>query len=669
MERSGGMKRALCVGLFLGLLGALGWVAGPEIRHIGAAGLTQARCFFETGAEPNSALYEAPSVEGKEPVEIIGHGRRIRKTYLLRLGLAFLAGIALGCLFYAFVAAVAAKGKKREAEAPRATLDWPGPIKARRAVVHGQQAQKEPERTPSRSQPAQTRRPVVPLPPVGDGSERRIRQLTCFYGLSRLIEPVDVSLDQVFEGAVELIGSVYYQPENIGVRATFKGIQYKTDNFQKSEISQYAQINVRGEKAGEIEVYYLADKDENTPSAFVEEDRDLLNAVAERLGSVAERKQAAERLELFRSLIDRSNDCIFVVDAKWGRLLDVNERACESLGYTRKELLSMTVRDIDLDVPDDAAWQKRVAELRQKGDIVVEGRHQRSNSAVFPTETSLKLVTYEKEDYVIAITRDITERKLAQQKQSELIRELSETNQKVERINQELKDFAYVVSHDLKAPLRGIKTLADWISSDYADKLDETGKDQIGLLVARVDRMHNLIEGVLQYSRVGRVREKMVHVNLNELIPEIIDMVAPPENIKITVEDELPALECERTSIIQVFENLLSNAVKYMDKPKGLISICCSDEGDFWKFSVCDNGPGIEDKHFERIFRIFQTLVPRDEFESTGVGLTVVKKMIELYGGKIWVESKVGQGSAFFFTYPKSIKENSNAELEANIAC
>jgi signal transduction histidine kinase len=329
----------------------------------------------------------------------------------------------------------------------------------------------------------------------------------------------------------------------------------------------------------------------------------------------------------------------------------------------------MTVKDICLDVPDDAAWQRRVTALRQKGDIVVEGRHKRSNSTEFSTETSLKLVTYEREDYVIAITRDITERKRAEQKQAELILELSDTNAKVERINQELKDFAYIVSHDLKAPLRGIKTLADWISRDYFDKFDDAGKEQIGLLAARVERMHNLIEGILRYSRVGRVREKMVRLDLNDLLAEIVDMVAPPANIQVVVENEFPAVECERTSIIQVFENLLSNAVKYMDKPEGLITVRCEDDGEFWRFSVSDNGPGIAERHFEKIFRIFQTLTPRDEFESTGIGLTVIKKIVELYGGRIWVESEVGQGSTFFFTFPKSRKEHSNAELEANIAC
>jgi len=499
--------------------------------------------------------------------------------------------------------------------------------------------------------------------------QQRIKQLNCFYGLSRLIEPPGISLEQIFEDAVYLVRDAYQYPDVTCVRITFDGIHYKTDNFEKSELSEYAEIKVRGDKAGDVEVYYLGERAETGQHAFLKEERDLLDAVAERLGSVAERKQAEDKLQLFRSLIDRSNDCIFAIEPRWGRLLDVNDRACDRLGYTREELLDMTVKDIEVSIPDDSAWQEQTEELKLKGDIVIQGRHRRRDATTFFVETSLKFVSQKKEDYIIAVARDTTERRQAEEKQTKLIGELKSTNQKVESINQELKDFAYIISHDLKAPLRGIKTLADWLSTDYADKLDEDGKGQMDLLLARVERMHNLIDGVLQYSRVGRVQDNKVQVDLNELIPDIIDMVAPPESIAVTVENHLPVVECVKTCIIQVFENLLSNAVKYMDKPDGRIRIGCIEENSFWKFSVADNGPGIEEKHFARIFRIFQTLSPRDEFESTGIGLTMIKKIVELYNGKIWVESKLGEGSTFFFTLPKSREEVTDAKLEANIAC
>jgi light-regulated signal transduction histidine kinase (bacteriophytochrome) len=180
--------------------------------------------------------------------------------------------------------------------------------------------------------------------------------------------------------------------------------------------------------------------------------------------------------------------------------------------------------------------------------------------------------------------------------------------------------------------------------------------------------MYTLIDAVLQYSKAGRTEEKIVQVNLNDFIPEIIDMLVPPENISITIENTMPVIECAETHVMQVFQNLLSNAIKYMDKPKGQIKIGCAEEDCFWKFSVTDNGPGIEEKHFENIFKMFQALSVSEEFEGTGVGLTIAKKIVELYGGKIWVESIIGKGSTFFFTLPKQETGAINAKLEANIA-
>jgi signal transduction histidine kinase len=239
---------------------------------------------------------------------------------------------------------------------------------------------------------------------------------------------------------------------------------------------------------------------------------------------------------------------------------------------------------------------------------------------------------------------------------------------KVDNINKELKDFASIVSHDLKAPLRGIKSLATWILDDCSDKIGEQGKEQMNLLLGRVERMYNLIDGVLQYSRAGRTEEKIVQVNLNDFIPEAIDMLVPPQNISITIENTLPVIECAETHVMQLFQNLLSNAIKYVDKPQGLIKIDCIEQDGSWKFSIADNGPGIEEKHFDKIFKMFQALSVSEDFEGTGVGLTIAKKIVELYGGNIWVESEIGKGSTFFFTLPKQETGVIDAKLEANIA-
>ena len=246
----------------------------------------------------------------------------------------------------------------------------------------------------------------------------------------------------------------------------------------------------------------------------------------------------------------------------------------------------------------------------------------------------------------LLIRREMTERKHAQEDLARMVDELSAAND-------ELKNFAYVVSHDLKAPLRAIGTLANWLSTDYADKFDDEGREHMRLLVGRVSRMDKLIDGILQYSRIGRVNEALAPVDMDELAHEVLDSLAPPAGIRVTIEGNLPEVMGGHTRFQQLLQNLLSNAIKHMGKEHGEIRVSCMPEGEFWRFAVSDNGPGIEARHFERIFQLFQTLTPRDKVESTGVGLSLVKKIVEMYGGKVWVESRVGEGSTFFFTLPR----------------
>ncbi len=224
---------------------------------------------------------------------------------------------------------------------------------------------------------------------------------------------------------------------------------------------------------------------------------------------------------------------------------------------------------------------------------------------------------------------------------------------KVAERTKDLEGFAYIASHDLKAPLRGINQLAEWISEDYTKVLDKKGKESLRMIRNRTKRMNNMIEGILEYSRVGRTEEKAEKIDLNKLLKDVIDLLSPPDNIKIKVENKLPKYKADRTRLSQVFQNLLSNAIKYIDKPKGIIKVGCTEEKSEWKFSVSDNGPGIEEKYFEKIFDIFQTLESRESDKSTGIGLTIVKKIIDLYKGRIWLESEINKGTTFYFTLPK----------------
>jgi signal transduction histidine kinase len=218
--------------------------------------------------------------------------------------------------------------------------------------------------------------------------------------------------------------------------------------------------------------------------------------------------------------------------------------------------------------------------------------------------------------------------------------------------NRELTDFAHVVSHDLKAPLRGISSLASWLLSDFSDKLGAEGREHLNLMSNRVSRLSGLIDAILAYSRAGRTYEERLPVSIDRLVHNTVDLLAPPAHVQVHVAEGLPPLKMEAVKIQQVFQNLLSNAIDFMDKQEGRVQVDCVREGPLWHFSVSDNGPGIEPRHHERIFQLFQTLASRDEKERTGVGLALVKKIVDLEGGSLWLESTVGVGSTFHFTLP-----------------
>jgi len=230
---------------------------------------------------------------------------------------------------------------------------------------------------------------------------------------------------------------------------------------------------------------------------------------------------------------------------------------------------------------------------------------------------------------------------------------VAERTQDLKESNKELDNFAYIASHDLKTPLRGINQLSSWILEDYSKVLDKKGKENLNMLRERTKCMNNLIQGILEYSRVGRTEGKAKKIDLNELLEDVIDLLAPPDNIKIIIENKLPKYKADRTLLSQVFQNLLSNAIKYMDKPEGIIRVGCTKKENEWTFSVYDNGPGIEEKYWEKIFKMFQTLKTSPSDESTGIGLTIVKKIIDMHKGRIWIESSVGKGTIFYFTLPK----------------
>lgn len=258
---------------------------------------------------------------------------------------------------------------------------------------------------------------------------------------------------------------------------------------------------------------------------------------------------------------------------------------------------------------------------------------------------------------------DVTEKRRLEQS-------LQEKTKRLEDKNRQLEEFTHVVSHDLKEPLRTMAAFSQYLLEDYADKLDDEARDYLQRINRSSLRMRNLIDDLLRLSSIGTRQETLEKVYLSEVFEQIKeDMKARLENVSLQLPKTMPIIVANRTRMVELFGNLISNAIKYNDKPEKRVEVGWTQQGEFYRFYVRDNGIGIEEPYLEKVFELFERLNPRgDDYESTGAGLAICKRIVEEYGGRIWVESKVGEGSTFYFTLPNprfSAKLSTNGAREA----
>jgi PAS domain S-box-containing protein len=233
------------------------------------------------------------------------------------------------------------------------------------------------------------------------------------------------------------------------------------------------------------------------------------------------------------------------------------------------------------------------------------------------------------------------------------ITDLKQIQAALEERNQDLDSFVHIVSHDLKAPLRAVSNLSQWIEEDLQGELFTEIQPQMLLLRSRVDRMSATIDGLLDYARIGRSEDKIELVSVAQLLAETIDSIAPPPTFSISIAPNLPTLNTKRLFLSQVFANLIGNGIRHHDRSDGSIQISYQECGDFYEFGIADDGPGIAPENHDKIFTIFQAVNPQNSPDSTGIGLAIVKKIIETEGGTIRLESELGQGTMFYFTWKR----------------
>ena len=307
------------------------------------------------------------------------------------------------------------------------------------------------------------------------------------------------------------------------------------------------------------------------------------------------------------------------------------------LGFSSAELMAQPF--LDFVHPQDLAATLVVAQEIGTGKIVIDFENRyRCKDGTYRWLRWSAMPDVE-QNVCYAIVHDISLRK-----QAEIA---------LERRNQELDSFVYVVSHEIEAPLRAIANLAQWIEEDYQGVLAADLQRQMTLLRSRVYSLANTIDGLLDYARVGTRDTQIELVEVAKLLTEVIDSIAPAATFTISMPDNLPTLKTHRLLLSQVFTNLVGNAIKHHHKSNGCISISARERDNFYEFSVADNGSGIAPADCDRVFKIFQSINPQQRSDSSGIGLSIVKKIVEAQGGTIWLESTLGLGTTFHFTWLK----------------
>ncbi len=322
-----------------------------------------------------------------------------------------------------------------------------------------------------------------------------------------------------------------------------------------------------------------------------------------------------------------------------------NQSFCNMCGFTEQELIGQKAIDI-LRVKNSSLIEEK-SQKRLEGhsdSYEIEVVHKDGSPRYWlisgaPRHNDLKNVVGS-----IGIHLDITDQKQLQLQKEKLLREL-------ESSNQGLQDYAHIVSHDLKSPLRSISALATWMNEDYKEVLDDNGLYNLQMMQEKIESMDKLIDGILKYSSITGDNLENTQVPLNDVVNEIREIIFIPDHVHILIMNPLPIIRADQTKIHQLFQNLIGNAVVHIDAKEGLVEISSKETPTHWEFSIKDNGVGIPKEYHEKIFKIFQSVGEGER--STGIGLSIVKKIVDLYEGKIWLESEVGKGTTFYFTLKK----------------
>tara|TARA_R110001592_G_scaffold99014_3_gene282264 strand:+ start:2163 stop:4526 length:2364 start_codon:yes stop_codon:yes gene_type:complete len=357
------------------------------------------------------------------------------------------------------------------------------------------------------------------------------------------------------------------------------------------------------------------------------------------------RKNLETQREKYSSIIANMNLGLVEVDNE-DIIQMVNQSFCKMSGYDSDELIGKIASDVIKFKSENIILEKNEKRLQGESDSYeVEITDKNKNRKHWLISGAPRYSDSGKVIGSIGIHLDITNQKGLELQKEKLVSEL-------ENSNQGLQEYAHIVSHDLKSPLRSISALATWLYEDYKDVLDEGGKQNLALMQEKVASMDKLIHGILEYSAANSSELDDSKVDLNTVITDIGETIYIPENVNLVVPKTLPTIVADRIKMHQVFQNIIGNAVVHIEKEIGVVEVLFKDLGDQWQFTISDNGVGIPKEYHKKIFDIFQSISTNER--STGIGLSIVKKIIDRYSGTVWVDSIVGEGTKFHFTIKKN---------------
>ncbi|MCK4224314.1 MAG: response regulator [candidate division Zixibacteria bacterium] len=481
---------------------------------------------------------------------------------------------------------------------------------------------------------------------------KRVKELNCLYEIARIVEIPNISLEEIFQKTVDVMPPAWQYPNTTCAKIKVKGQEFETSNYKATKWKQSADIKISGKKTGVVELCYLEQKPESDEGPFLKEERNLINAIAERLGKITERKRAEEKLKLFSHSVDSSVDGIAMGDLE-GKITYVNETFVRMFGYSREDLIGKEIAFIYAEdqIPKLKEAIKAAVEGGWKGELIGK----RKDGELFPMAVSASRVV-DHEGKVIAQMAshtDITERKRGEEK-------LKEAKQEAEEANRLKSEFLANMSHEIRTPMNAIIGMT---GIALETDLNDEQREYLSMVKESSYALLGLIDDVLDLSKIeaGRIELESIDFDLRATVESVADTLAPRASVKglelaCLIHHGVPSfLRGDPGRLRQMLVNLGGNAIKFTEKGEVVIGIELEKETEdsaTLLFSITDTGVGIPKDTQTRIFESFTQVdgTTTRRYGGTGLGLSISKRLVELLGGQIGVESQPGKGSRFWFT-------------------